>query len=308
MPLWGENLRGSTFSENVKEELSKVTISNENEAKLELTGFLKARGGYDIKKERFVITLSNLSAARRFISLLEYLTGKRSEEISIGVRNLDSRKRVVIAVHKEDVSLSWKDYMNNEFLSKFVGNDPISFSAFLRGSFLAAGSIANPRKHYHFEIVTFDQLFLEEIKKKIEKFLGIRGNVVKLRYSFRLYYKCSKCILELLHLMGAKNAALEFERVMNEKAAKGDTNRSFNFISANAVRSGTSIAKQIKAIRKIEKTIGLENLPEDLRKVAIARLENEDLSLRELGEILNMSKMMVYGRLKKLLRIAGEID
>lgn len=301
-------MKGSTFSENVKEELSKIELESVGEAELELVGFLKARGGFDLRKKRYTVTLSNISSARRLVSLLEFLTGKGSEEISVGVRDLDKRKRISISIQEDIVRLSWKDYMDDEVLMNFIGNDPVSFGSFLRGMFLAAGSIANPRKHYHFEIVTFDRNLLESVKERVEKLLGIRGNVVKLRYSFRLYYKRSRCILELLHLMGAKSSAMEFERVMREKAAKGDTNRSYNFISANAIRSGTSIARQIEAIRKIEETIGIENLPEDLRKVALARLENEDLSLRELGEILNMSKMMVYGRLKKLLKIAEGID
>ncbi len=301
-------MKGSTFSENVKEELSKIELESVGEAELELVGFLKARGGFDLRKKRYTVTLSNISSARRLVNLIEFLTGKGSEEISVGVRDLDKRKRISISIQEDIVRLSWKDYMDDEVLMNFIGNDPVSFGSFLRGMFLAAGSIANPRKHYHFEIVTFDRNLLESVKERVEKLLGIRGNVVKIRYSFRLYYKRSRCILELLHLMGAKSSAMEFERVMREKAAKGDTNRSYNFISANAIRSGTSIARQIEAIRKIEETIGLENLPEDLRKVALARLENEDLSLRELGEILNMSKMMVYGRLKKLLKIAEGID
>ncbi len=145
---------------------------------------------------------------------------------------------------------------------------------------------------------------LEKLASALEEVFGIPGKVVRLRYSNRLYYKRSSSILELLHIMGASKSASTVERIIREKEAKGDTNRSFNFIAANATRSAESIVKQIEAIRKIENKLGMDSLPEDLRRVAQARIENEDLSLRELGEILNMSKMKVYTRLKKLLKIA----
>ncbi|MCD6450497.1 MAG: DNA-binding protein WhiA [Thermotogaceae bacterium] len=301
-------MKGVFFSEKVKEELSSLPIEGKKASFSEILGFLKTRGNFDIKKGKFTVSLGNIAAARRFIQLLEYIAGKgKTDFIQVGVRDLDKRHRVTIIVPEGIVNISWKEWSNYETIHKLIGNDVIGFSHFFRGIFLAGGSITNPRKHYHLEIVMFDEEFLQNMKENIMKLLGIKGNVVKLRYSYRLYFKRSGAILELLHFMGAKNSAYEFERVIREKAAKGDTNRSINFITANAVRSGTSIAKQIEAIRKIDEILGIDKLPEDLRKVALARLENEDMSLRELGELLNMSKMMVYNRLKKILKISEDL-
>ena len=300
-------MKGVSFSEKVKEDLSTLPIENKRASLYEILGFLKTRGNFDIKKKKFTVNLGNIAAARRFIELLEYLSEKKTDSMYVGIRDLDGRRRVTITVPDGIINFSWKEWTNYETIHKVIGDDVISFSHFFRGIFLAGGSIANPRKHYHLEIVMFDEEFLKNLKENIAKLLGVKGNVVRLRYSYRLYFKSSQGILELLYFMGAKNSALEFERVMREKAAKGDTNRSINFITANAIRSGTSIAKQIEAIRKIDKILGIDKLPEDLRKVAIARLENEDMSLRELGELLNMSKMMVYNRLKKILKISEEL-
>ncbi len=299
-------MKGLTFSERVKEELSNLSLDETDILEKEFLGFMKARGNYDLFKRRYTINIGNISASRRFIQIVEKLTGEKLEKMSVGVRELDKRKRVNITL-PDGVFKDWSIQFDSERISRTLGDDPIFFGAFLRGFFLAAGSISNPRKHYHFELVTFDPEILNFIKESLRKLLGVNGNVVKLRYNHRLYYKSSKSILEILHLMEAKKSALEFERIMNEKAAKGDTNRTINFISANSNRSGESIVKQINAIRKIEKTIGIEKLPEDLRRVALTRLENEDLSLRELGELLNMSKMMVYNRIKKIMKIAEEI-
>ncbi len=300
-------MKGVSFSEKVKEELSTLPIEGKEFSLCEVLGFLKTRGNYDIKRKRFTVSLGNIAAARRFIELLEFLSKKKTDSMYVGIRNLDGRRRVTVTVPEGIINLSWKEWSSYEAIHNIVGSDVINFSYFFRGIFLAGGSIADPRKHYHLEIVTFDDKFLQNLKENTAKLLGIKGNVVKLRYSFRLYFKSSWGILELLYFMGAKDSAYEFERGIKEKAAKGDTNRSINFITANAIRSGTSIARQIEAIKKIDKILGIDKLPEDLRKVALARLENEDMSLRELGELLNMSKMMVYNRLKKILKISEEL-
>ncbi len=299
-------MKGTSFSERVKGELASLEIPRGRELEVEILGFLKGKGSYNISSGRVRLSL-NIIAARRLVSLMNAFSGSGSEYLGVFTRSLDSRKRVDIEVPDGTV-MGWRDVMKSEKVFEVVGNDPVIVGAFLRGLFLASGSMTDPRRHYHLEVVTFDEEMLRKLRDLLEKIVGVKGNVVRLRYSNRLYYKRSRDILEMLHLMGASRAASELERVMREREAKGDANRSYNFISANAVRSGTSIARQIEAIRRIEEKMGLEALPEDLRRVAIARMENEDLSLRELGEMLNMSKMMVYSRLRKIIKIAEGLE
>ncbi len=296
-------MKGVSFSEKVKEELASLDIPGGEELEAEFLGYIKGKGSFNIPSGGIRVYLSSLAAARRFVEIVKELAGSGSKYLSVSTRNLDKKKRVEIEIHKEVLS-SWREIMDNEKLFTKLGRDPVILGAFFRGIFLASGSMTDPRKHYHLEIVTFDMNLLEKLASALEEVFGIPGKVVRLRYSNRLYYKRSSSILELLHIMGASKSASTVERIIREKEAKGDTNRSFNFIAANATRSAESIVKQIEAIRKIENKLGMDSLPEDLRRVAQARIENEDLSLRELGEILNMSKMKVYTRLKKLLKIA----
>ncbi len=300
-------MKGVSFSEKVKEELASLSIPTGRELDAELLGFIKGKGSFNISSGGIRLSLSSLAAARRFVEIVKRIDGSGSEYLSVSTRNLDKKRRVEIEISK-DVIPNWRDIMNSENIFNRFEKDPVVLGAFLRGLFLASGSMTDPRKHYHLEIVTFDMDMLKKLSKLIEEVFGIPGKVVKLRYSNRLYYKRSSSILELLHVMGALRSAAVVERVIVEKEAKGDTNRSFNFITANAMRSAASIVKQIEAIRKIERKLGMDSLPEDLRRVAQARLENEELSLRELGEMLNMSKMKVYTRLKKLLRIAEGLE
>ncbi len=304
-------MRKLTFSETLKEELSNLDVGDFDEIKAEISGFLKARGSHRINSGMMVVTLGSISSSRRFIKLIDSLKKGSSREINVSSRKLDKRKRIEIAVSIDPfVDLRWSRDPSPSEIPEYITSDPELVGCFIRGMFMAGGSMADPRRHYHLEIVTFSEQLLRNVRNVLEELFGLRGNVVKLRYSYRLYYKSSGDILEILNLMGAVETASKLERIMREKEVKSDVNRSYNFISANAIRSGTSIAKQIEAIKKIESTMGLDRLPEDLKKVARARLENEDLSLRELGEILDppMSKTMVYNRLKKLMRIARELS
>jgi len=91
-------------------------------------------------------------------------------------------------------------------------------------------------------------------------------------------------------------SAKKVEDIVQRRLIVSDVNRSMNFLSANADRIGVSTAKQIRAIQVIDEKIGLDSLEDELRLLAELRLQNEDLSLRELGEMMNppMSKSMVY--------------
>jgi len=105
-------------------------------------------------------------------------------------------------------------------------------------------------------------------------------------------------------------SAKKVEDIVQRRLIVSDVNRSMNFLSANADRIGVSTAKQIRAIQVIDEKIGLDSLEDELRLLAELRLQNEDLSLRELGEMMNppMSKSMVYSRIRKLIETAESLE
>ncbi|PHJ14242.1 hypothetical protein IM41_01880, partial [Fervidobacterium sp. SC_NGM5_G05] len=139
--------------------------------------------------------------------------------------------------------------------------------------------------------------------------LGVSGKISKMNYNYRYYIKRGRDIQEILELMGAIRGAAHFEKILTSREIKSDINRSLNFITANAKRTGESNAKQIETINFIKDTIGLDAIPPDLRRLAKLRLENEDLSLTEIGELFDppLTKSMVYNRIKKIFEIAENI-
>ena len=290
----------STFSDEVKDELARFPLLSKDETKYELLGFIKARGSMKLKQGDILVSLSSFSAARRLVMIIRYLK-LYEKSLEVFKEEKLGRKRIVLNLNSEDTLL--------DILNMNIPEDTAFFSCFLRGFFLSSGSVTDPRYHYHLEMSAFDEKMLENIKEKLLKLFGIKSNIVSLKYNFRIYIKSSRDIIEFLNIIGAYESVKFYEKIVEERSIKSEVNRSLNFISANAVRVGTSNAKQIEAIRKIANSIGLEMLSEELRRIAVLRLENEDLSLRELGYLMDppMTKAMVYRRIKKIMDIASKI-
>jgi hypothetical protein len=223
------------------------------------------------------------------------------------IRNRLKRKRVQIFI---PISILEKLSISPIEIPDYIFSDISFFSSFLRGVFVASGSLTDPIKSYHLEIVSHSEELLKLIDKQLIEILGISGRIVRFNYNFRYYIKKSKDIIEVLYFMGAQRAADKMEKIVSAREIKGDFNRSMNFLSANAKKVGESNARQIRLIRKIIDKYGLEILPEDLKNIAITRLENEDLSLSDLGKLFDppLSKTMVYNRLKKIEKIFENLE
>ncbi|QTA37344.1 DNA-binding protein WhiA [Thermosipho ferrireducens] len=295
-----------TFSEDVKGEICQLDISTTEEAKSEIIGYLKAKGTITkTSVEMFVkIEVGFIPSARRIMNLMNIIEIDKKKLTMI--KNKLKRKRVQIFI---PISVLEKLRISPMNLPEYIFNDVGLFSCFLRGVFVASGSLTDPSKSYHFEIVSYNEDLLNKLKIKINEFLGISGKVVKLNYNFRYYVKRARDIIELLYFMGAQRAADKMERIVQSREIKSDFNRSLNFLSANAKRTGESNARQIEVISEIINRFGIEVLPEELRNIALARLDNEDLSLSELGQLFDppLTKTMVYNRLKKIFKIHKEL-
>ncbi|WP_069292675.1 DNA-binding protein WhiA [Fervidobacterium thailandense] len=297
-----------TFSEEVKSELCQVEVLSPEEAEAELVGYLKGRGLIVKSNVDSYVTLEVgfIPAARRVMNLLHFL-GIDKKRLTL-LKNRMKRKRVQIFV---PLGILEKLEISVLEIPKFLSDDIGFLGAFLRGLFVSCGSVTDPAKHYHFEIVSQNEELLRYLDQTLAEYMGISGNVTRMgSYAYRYFVKRGKDIQELLELMGAQRSAAQFEKIVSSREIKCDINRSLNFISANAKRSGESAAKQIEAINLVQEKIGLERLPEELRKVALARLEFADLPLSELGQQLDppLSKTMVYTRLRRIMRLAKHLE
>jgi len=295
-----------SFSEEVKGELCQLEIFDSKEAQIELIGYLKGKG-IIVKSSTDVyiqLEVGFIPAARRIMNLMHHL-GVDKKRLTL-LKNKLQKKRVQIFI---PVSILDKLGISILKLPGIIEKDIGYFGAFLRGLFVSSGSVTDPSKHYHLEFVSYNESLLRYVDELLDEMLGVSGKISKMNYNYRYYIKRGRDIQEILELMGAIRGAAHFEKILTSREIKSDINRSLNFITANAKRTGESNAKQIETINFIKDTIGLDAIPPDLRRLAKLRLENEDLSLTEIGELFDppLTKSMVYNRIKKIFEIAENI-
>ncbi len=181
-------------------------------------------------------------------------------------------------------------------------------TAYLRGTFLAAGSVSDPNSQYQLEIVTDRDSVTRQVLTALSGY-DVEGHVTERRYSQVVYIKDADGISETLGQMGAANAMMEFENVRILKGIRNNVNREVNCDTANITKIANAAAKQIEEIKRIEETIGFSALPPGLSELAGLRLENPELSLKELGERMDppLGKSGVNHRLRKLSEIAEKL-
>jgi DNA-binding protein WhiA len=180
--------------------------------------------------------------------------------------------------------------------------------AYLRGAFLAGGSISNPEGNYHLEIITNDSVLAADISSLLNSF-DLKAKVSTRKNFHIVYLKESEHIFEFLALIGAHQAVFEFENIRILKGMRNQVNRIVNCETANLNKTVDAAVRQLENIRLIERTIGLKSLPENLQEIASTRLEFPDATLKELGEMLNpkVGKSGVNHRLRKIEEIAEKI-
>lgn len=208
----------------------------------------------------------------------------------------------------------WRSALKIQYVDNNVIIDTILIErmcckrAYLRGVFLAAGSLTNPEKGYHFEIVC-------EVEKQANIIMGIlidfglKAKLIERKKYYVVYIKDSSMIVDALNVMGAHVSLMDMENVRILKDVRNAVNRRVNCETANLNKTVSAAVKQIEDIKYIEAEKGIKYLPENLWEIARLRLEEPELSLKDLGQMLNppLGKSGVNHRLRKISEIAEEL-
>ena len=178
----------------------------------------------------------------------------------------------------------------------------------IREAFIKSGSMNDPNKKYHLEIMFKTKKKAEEMQTLLNNF-NINAKVIKREKDYMLYLKDGEEISEFLALIGANSSVIKFEEVRVLKETRNDINRLVNCETANLNKTINAAVKQIEDIKLIKKKHKFSNLPENLQEIAELRIANPDVSLIELGKMLSepIGKSGVNHRLKKLSAIAEDL-
>ena len=180
-------------------------------------------------------------------------------------------------------------------------------AAFLRGAFLAGGSMTDPSKSYHMELITGHYSVSREVATMLRE-MDFRPGSHRRGGNYILYFKQSEAIEDLLTLLGAPVAALKLMNAKVEKEVLNGVNRRLNCDEANLDKAVNAALGQLAAIRRLRETGKLDSLSPKLREAARLREENPELNLSQLGALADppVTKSTLNYRLKKLLELAGE--
>ena len=182
---------------------------------------------------------------------------------------------------------------------------------FLRGAFLVCGNVASPEKEYHLEFVVPHKRLSDDLQKLISEIheLGIYPKTVRRKGNYIVYIKGSENVTNTITYMGGQMSAIEVIQNNIYKSVRNAVNRKINSETANLKKTAVAAAKQIQAIDTIKAKRGLEHLPDDLREIALIRLEYPEYNLREIGTALTtpLTRSGVNHRMQRILQIAEEL-
>ncbi len=310
-----------SFSSDVKKEIVRMERDKKCCILAEIAGFIRMCGipSADENGMELTVTTENPASARLILKLIkDYFETNIVLTIN---QNKALKKKRVYELHidssnngeqilREIGMLKVKEGQNYfpEEISADIIRTRCCKRAFLRGAFLGAGTVSHPEKGYHMEIVCAGEALASDIRRLINSF-GLKSKVAARRNSYIVYLKESEQISDFLALVGAGNQVLEFENVRIIKELRNKTNRIVNCESANLDKTVDSAVRQIETIKKLDQSLGLDNLPVRLKELARLRLENPESSLAELGQMLNppLQKSGVNHRFRKLEEMACRI-
>ncbi len=311
-----------SFSKTVKEELSRQLSSARHCQIAEIAAIISLCGDIliDDKNHYFIkIHTENLTVARKYFILVKKSFGI-SAEISVR-QNRNLKKNNIYTVLIKDAVTSMKVLQATKLINQdgeieeqlsitdnLVVQHACCRRAFIRGAFLAYGSMSDPAKNYHLEIVTSSKGKAEQLRDLIN-FFQMEAKIIQRKKYFVVYLKEGSQIVDLLNIMEAHIALMELENVRILKEVRNSVNRQVNCETANINKTVTAAAKQIDDIIYIRETIGFSELSDGLEEIARLRVEQPDASLKELGALLNPSlgKSGVNHRLRKLSEIADNL-
>ena len=289
-----------SFTTDIKSELCHVPVTDDT-AMAECLGMLLFAGQFSREGLRIQC---EMPAVRRRVqhSLNQYLDLWPEESDNIlQVWDTQEIDRIyAIYGYERESSLP---------LNRALVEEEAARSAFLRGAFLVCGAVTDPEKDYPLEFaiphynLSRDLLTLLREVDFPAKSTTRGGNHI-------VYIKGSEAIEDCLTYLGATRAALEMMGVKMVKSIRNDTNRRINCESANIDKTVQAAGNQLDAVRKIQETCGLSALPEDLQQVAQLRWDNPELSLRDLGALMDppLTRSGINHRLQRILKFAENLE
>jgi hypothetical protein len=306
-----------SFASETKKELTNLEVKTCC-IQAELSALIRMNGSLSFSNRKLVVDIQteNAAIARRIYTLL-----KKSYQIQVELlvrKKMRLKKNNVYIVRLaqqakeilEDTKILGEGFTIIHDISPGLVKKKCCKRSYLRGAFLAGGSVNNPEtSSYHLEIFSLYKEHNDSLCELMNTF-GLNSKTLERKKGYITYLKEAEKITEFLNIVGAHNALLRFEDVRIVRDMRNSVNRLVNCETANLNKTIGASIRQVENIRYINQTVGLQILPEKLREIAELRLNYTDVTLKELGEMVSggtISKSGINHRLRKIDAIAEKL-
>ncbi|MFC4387076.1 DNA-binding protein WhiA [Gracilibacillus marinus] len=306
-----------SFASEIKKELTTIA-NNACCNKSELAALIRMNGAVSFSRLHYSLDVQteNAAIARRIYTLIKSLYTHPVELLVRKKMKLKKNNVYIVRMNegvKEmlvDMGLLIEPYQFVRTISDEYKKKECCRRAYLRGAFLAGGSVNNPEtSSYHLEIYNFYEEHNQALCDLLNDY-HLHARILERKKGFIAYIKEAEKITEFLNYIGAHQALFKFEDVRIVRDMRNSVNRLVNCETANLNKTIGAAFRQVENIRFIKRTVGLDALPDKLKEIAILRMEHQDVSLKELGEMVSGSKISKSGinhRLKKIDQFADQL-
>lgn len=306
-----------SFASETKKELTNIEV-NGCCVKAELSGLIRMNGSLSFSNRKLIVDIQteNAAIARRIYTLIkksyqvqvELLVRKkmRLKKNNVYIVRLNDSAREIL----EDLQIIGEGFEIIHEISADLVKKKCCKRSYLRGAFLAGGSVNNPEtSSYHLEIFSLYQEHNDSLCEMMNIF-SLNSKTLERKKGFITYLKEAEKISDFLTIVGAHNALLRFEDIRIVRDMRNSVNRLVNCETANLNKTISAALRQVENIRYIRDTVGLHILPDKLREIAQLRVDYQDVTLKELGEMVTggtISKSGINHRLRKIDEIADKL-
>ena len=306
-----------SFASKTKKELTQIE-ADDCCTKAEIAAFIRMNGvmSFSNKQLSLDVQTENASIARRLYSNVKALYPYKVELLVRKKMRLKKNNVYICRIREgakhllEELSIMTHDFQMIHTIDPKLIEEDCCARAYLRGAFLAGGSVNNPEtSSYHLEVFSSYQEHSRSLVELMNRF-QLNAKSIERKKGYIAYLKEAEKISDFLGIIGANVSLMKFEDVRIMRDMRNSVNRLVNCETANLNKTIGAAQRQVENIKLIERTIGLDQLPDRLQEIAQLRVTHQDVTLKELGEMVTgtpVSKSGVNHRLRKIEEIADRL-
>jgi cell division protein WhiA len=306
-----------SFASETKKELTTLELKDCC-GKAELSALIRMNGSLSFSNRKLVVDIQteNAAIARRIYTLIkknfevpvELLVRKkmRLKKNNVYIVRLAKQAKEIL----EDLKILGEGFTFTHDIAEEFVKKKCCRRSYLRGAFLAGGSVNNPEtSSYHLEVASLYKEHNDSLCELMNTF-DLNSKTLERKKGFITYLKEAEKITDFLNIIGAHSSLMHFEDIRIVRDMRNSVNRLVNCETANLNKTIGASIRQVENIRFIEKTAGLHILPEKLREIAELRVQFQDVTLKELCDMVSggsISKSGINHRLRKIDEIADKL-